>query len=73
MSRAISWRMVKRVIERAGVKGKQATTKGLRHGFGIAMLAGDRPMPLNILRDLMGHTETKNYRNLPNGRWKRKA
>lgn len=59
MSRATSWRMVKRVMERAKISGKQATTKGLRHGFGIAMLAGDRPMPLNILRDLMGHTETK--------------
>jgi len=23
------------------------------------MLAGEKPMPLNILRDLMGHTETK--------------
>ncbi len=59
MSRATSWRMVKRVMERAGISGKQATTKGLRHGFGIAMLAGDRPMPLNILRDLMGHAESK--------------
>jgi len=59
MRRATSWRMVKRVMLRAGVKGKQATTKGLRHGFGIAMFAGDKPMPLNILRDLMGHTETK--------------
>ena len=59
MSRPTAWRLVKRVMDRGGVSGKQATTKGLRHGFGIAMLAGDRPMPLNILRDLMGHAESK--------------
>ena len=33
ISRATSWRMVKRVMERAGISGKQATTKGLRHGL----------------------------------------
>jgi site-specific recombinase XerD len=36
--------------------GLQATGKGLRHAF--ALLAGDSPLPLNILRDLLGHTET---------------
>jgi len=59
MSRTTAWRYIKKVMDRANVVGLQATGKGLRHGFGIAMLAGDRPMPLNILRDLMGHTETK--------------
>ncbi len=59
MSRTTAWRYIKKVMDRANVVGLQATGKGLRHGFGIAMLAGDKPMPLNILRDLMGHTETK--------------
>ncbi|AUZ86175.1 tyrosine-type recombinase/integrase [Methylophaga nitratireducenticrescens] len=59
ISRSTAWRIVKRVMDRAGITGKQATSKGLRHGFGIAMLAGNKPLPLNILRDLMGHTDTK--------------
>lgn len=56
--RVTAWRRVKRVMKRAGINGKQATSKGLRHGFGIAMLSGEKPLPLNILRDLMGHTST---------------
>jgi integrase len=44
-------------MARAGIKGKQATSKGLRHG--IAMLSGEKALPLNILRDLMGHSDTK--------------
>ena len=59
MSRATAWRMIKRVMKNAGIEGKQATSKGLRHGFGIAMLSGERALPLNILRDLMGHSDTK--------------
>lgn len=57
--RATIWRMVKRVMARAGIEGPQASPKGLRHGFGIAMLAGPKPLPLNILRDLMGHADTQ--------------
>ena len=57
--RATIWRMVKRVMARAGIEGPQASPKGLRHGFGIAMLAGAKPLPLNILRDLMGHADMK--------------
>lgn len=59
MSRATAWRMVKRVMANADIDGKQATAKGLRHGFGIAMLSGEKPAPLNIVRDLMGHSNTK--------------
>jgi integrase len=59
MSRSTAWRMIKRVMTRAEIEGKQATTKGLRHGFGIAMLTGEKPAPLNIVRDLMGHSDTK--------------
>jgi len=51
--------MVKRVMKNANIEGKQATSKGLRHGFGIAMLSGEKPAPLNIVRDLMGHSDSK--------------
>ncbi len=59
MSRSTAWRMVKRVMARAGIEGPQATAKGLRHAFGIAMLSGKVPAPLNVVRDLMGHADTK--------------
>lgn len=59
MSRTTAWRMIKAVMKRAGIDGPQATGKGLRHGFGIAMLSGNRPLPLNVLRDLMGHSVTE--------------
>jgi integrase len=59
MSRPTAYRLVKRVMERANVKGKQATGKGLRHGFGIAMLSGPNPLPIHILAQLMGHSSTK--------------
>lgn len=59
MSRTTAYRVVKRVMDRAKIQGKQATGKGLRHSFGIAMLSGPRPLPLHILAQLMGHISTK--------------
>lgn len=59
MSRTTAWRLVQGVMLGAGIVGPQASAKGLRHGFGIAMLSGDKPLPLNVLRDLLGHTDTK--------------
>ncbi|MCU7860909.1 MAG: site-specific integrase [Candidatus Thiodiazotropha sp. (ex Lucinoma kastoroae)] len=59
MSRPTAYRMVKRVMERAGIQGKQATGKGLRHGFGVAMVTAKKPLPLHILSQLMGHSDTK--------------
>jgi integrase/recombinase XerD len=56
--RATAWRMVKRVMKRANIKGKQATCKGLRHGFGIAMLSGEKPLPIHILSKLLGHSDS---------------
>jgi len=35
MSRAMACRMVKRVMERAGITGKQATVRSLRHAVGM--------------------------------------
>lgn len=56
--RATMWRMVKRVMDRAGINGKQATSKGLRHGFGIAMVTGEKPLPIHIVAKLLGHSDT---------------
>ncbi|MCP5006052.1 MAG: tyrosine-type recombinase/integrase, partial [Planctomycetes bacterium] len=59
ITRVHVWRIIKRVMIRAGIEGPQATAKGLRHGFGIAMLTGDKPPPLHIVADLLGHASTK--------------
>jgi integrase/recombinase XerD len=59
MSRPTAYRLVKRVMERAGIEGKQATGKGLRHGFGVAMVTAKKPLPLHVLSQLMGHSDTK--------------
>lgn len=58
MSRPTAYRLVKRVMDRAGIVGKQATGKGLRHGFGVAMVTGPNPLPIHILAQIMGHTST---------------
>jgi integrase len=57
MSRVQAWRLVKWVMARAGIHGKQATAKGLRHGFGIAMLQAS--VPLHIVSELLGHADSK--------------
>jgi integrase/recombinase XerD len=58
MSRTTAYRLVKRVMERAGIEGAQATGKGLRHAFGVAMLTGKTPMPLHLLAQVMGHSSS---------------
>lgn len=59
MSRPTAYRLVKRVMGRAGITGKQATGKGLRHGFGVAMVTAAKPVPIHVLSQLMGHSDTK--------------
>ena len=59
MSRPTAYRLVKRVMDRANIRGKHATGKGLRHSFGLTMLSGSRPLPLHILAQLMGHSSSK--------------
>jgi integrase len=58
MSRTTAWRMIKRVMTRAEIEGPQAKPKGLRHGFGIAMVSGEKPLPLHLLAQIMGHSST---------------
>jgi integrase/recombinase XerD len=59
MSRPTAYRLVKRVMQRAGIEGRQATGKGLRHGFGVAMVTATRPVPIHVLAKAMGHSSTK--------------
>ncbi len=59
MSRPTAYRVIKRVMKRAGITGPQATGKGLRHGFGVAMVTAERPVPIHVLSELMGHSDSK--------------
>lgn len=53
LHRATAWKIIKRVMERAGIRGVHATPRGLRHAFGVATLAAG--VPLNIVQRLLGH------------------
>lgn len=53
ISRSTGWRWIKRVMARAGVYGPQATTKGLRHGFGVT--ATQAHVPLSLVQRWLGH------------------
>jgi len=59
MSRPTAYRLIKRVMKRAGISGPQATGKGLRHGFGVAMVTAEKPVPIHVLSELMGHSDSK--------------
>ena len=59
MSRPTAYRLVKRVMFRAGIVGAQATGKGLRHGFGVAMVTANPAVPLHVISQLMGHSDSK--------------
>ncbi len=54
-SRATAWRIVKRVMQSAGIEGIHATAKGLRHGFGVRGVMGK--VPVNIIQRWMGHAD----------------
>ena len=53
ISRTTGWRWIKRVMARAGIVGPQATTKGLRHGFGATATHAD--VPLSLIQRWLGH------------------
>jgi integrase len=53
--RTTAWKKVRAVLARAGVKGPQATPKGLRHGFGVAAIQAG--IPLNLLQRWLGHAQ----------------
>ena len=53
--RTTAWKQVIAVMKAAGVKGPQATPKGLRHGFGVAAIQAG--IPLNLLQRWLGHAQ----------------
>ena len=57
ISRATAWRRIKKVMARAEIFGPCATSKGLRHSFGIALI--EAQTPITLVRDLLGHTDLK--------------
>jgi len=53
-SRTTGWRVIKRVMAQAKIEGIHATTKGLRHAFGVrGIMAG---LPLKFLQEIFGHS-----------------
>jgi integrase len=53
--RTTAWKKAIGVMKAAGVKGPQATPKGLRHGFGVAAIQAG--IPLNLLQRWLGHAQ----------------
>lgn len=54
MSRTTAWRIVKRVMESAGVSGRSACPRGLRHAFGVGTLQAG--VPITLLQRWLGHS-----------------
>ena len=52
-SRVTAWRFVKGAMLEAGVAGRPACPRGLRHGFAVATLRAS--VPLNLVQRWMGH------------------
>lgn len=57
MTRMKGWYVVKGIMQRCGIKGPQATPKGLRHGFAVACVLKN----INILtiQKWLGHAHLK--------------
>jgi site-specific recombinase XerD len=52
-SRVSAWRFVKGAMLEAGIVGRPACPRGLRHGFGVGTLQAS--VPLNLVQKWMGH------------------
>jgi integrase/recombinase XerD len=55
-SRTTGWRIIKRVMGDAGISGIHATTKGLRHGFGVR--GALEQIPVSLIQNWMGHADS---------------
>jgi integrase/recombinase XerD len=51
--RATAWRLIKKVMRRAGVAGRHASPRGLRHAFGVGTVQSG--VPLNLTQRWLGH------------------
>jgi integrase/recombinase XerD len=54
-SRVTAWTRVHEVMTAAKIRGRHATPKGLRHGFGIKAVTSG--VPLNMLQKWLGHAQ----------------
>lgn len=52
--RTTGWHHVKSCMVDAGISGRQAMPKGLRHGFGVGVLQSG--VPINLLKKWLGHS-----------------
>lgn len=52
--RTTAWRHIKSCMEEAGISGRQAMPKGLRHGFGVGVIQSG--VPINLLKKWLGHS-----------------
>src|SRR6267142_914214 len=50
-----AWRHVKAVMQVSGIRGAQASPKGLRHGFGVAAVHAG--VPLHLVQRWLGHAQ----------------
>jgi len=55
-SRTKGWRIIKSVMIAAGISGIHATTKGLRHGFGVR--GALEQIPVSLIQTWMGHADS---------------
>jgi integrase/recombinase XerD len=51
--RVTAWRIIKRVMYRSSIVGRQACPRGLRHAFGVGSLQSG--VPLNLAQRWLGH------------------
>jgi len=63
-SRPTAYRIVKSVMNQANIKGKQATGKGLRHGYGVNMVSGQKTLANPYFSPNYGPQQHKDNRNL---------
>jgi len=54
-SRTTGWRLIKRLMATIGISGIHATTKGLRHGFGVR--GALEKIPVSMIQQWMGHSD----------------
>ncbi|MEQ1698188.1 MAG: tyrosine-type recombinase/integrase [Hyphomicrobiaceae bacterium] len=65
MSRTTAWRVVKRAMAHAGISGRGACPRGLRHSFGVGTLQAG--VPITLLQRWLGHARlstTEIYTNV---------
>jgi integrase/recombinase XerD len=51
--RVTAWRIIKQVMQRSCIAGRQACPRGLRHAFGVGSLQAG--VPLNLAQRWLGH------------------